>query len=179
MNKPSGKVDVGLDKCKTEVAHANVHKLLWLLHLQKACLLIKNDFVKYFPCTFVFAQVSRWSVKRAPKTWSLMPIFKTFILISLKNYLLRAFLGMLAVPNAEGCFNAFSIRVENGCISFLFHSFTIFTHSSLKSFVHNTQFLIGFQSVGWQTWSTLIINQVGCRKRKSKHLLCVLSYPEL
>jgi len=38
-----------------------------------------------------------------------MPIFQTLILISLINFLLRAFLGKLAVADAEGCFNDFSV----------------------------------------------------------------------
>jgi len=48
MNKLSGMWDVGLGKCKTEVAHANVHKPLWLLTLRKSHLLVKKKFVKYF-----------------------------------------------------------------------------------------------------------------------------------
>jgi len=51
------------------------------------------------------------------------PQLQNFIFISLINYLLKVIVDKLAVANAEGCLNA---CYRTDCISFLFHSFTIF-----------------------------------------------------
>jgi len=40
--------------------------------------------------------------------------------------------------------------------------------------MHAMEFLVGFQSIGWQTWSILLINHVCWKEKKSMHLFMLL-----
>jgi len=64
------KWDVGLGNCKTEVVHANVHRLLWLFALMKIRLFIKSNIAKYYPSACFLAHKQPDGEFKKLKSWN-------------------------------------------------------------------------------------------------------------
>ena len=85
---------------------------------------------------------------------------------------LRVFVDKLAVANAEGCLDAFSVGVVK-LVAFPFHFILLpfFNKIILKCFMHTMEFLIGFHS-DWLSHLIYFANKSGLSKRKENPSTC-------